>query len=150
MGLNLSHGCWDGAYSAFNRWRTMIAQVAGMPPLCVMDGFWYAGGQPFDLVKHIEPGWVREGLETDIFQHLPIKWESLKPDPLHELLYHSDCDGVLPSASCAAIADRLSELLPKLPGGEAPGHIGNWRDKTSTFIEGLRLAASLGEDVDFH
>ena len=30
------------------------------------------------------------------------------------------------------------------------GHIGNWRAKTRAFVDGLRLAASRGEDVEFH
>ena len=29
MGLDTSHGCWHGAYSAFTRWRHELARVAG-------------------------------------------------------------------------------------------------------------------------
>jgi len=40
MGLDISHGCWHGAYSAFMRWREKISQVAGLPPLALMEGFY--------------------------------------------------------------------------------------------------------------
>ena len=29
MGLDVSHGCWGGAYSRLSRWRTALADVAG-------------------------------------------------------------------------------------------------------------------------
>jgi len=29
MGLDTSHDCWHGAYSAFHRWRVKLAEVAG-------------------------------------------------------------------------------------------------------------------------
>ncbi len=29
MGLDTSHDCWHGAYSAFGRWRRAIAEAAG-------------------------------------------------------------------------------------------------------------------------
>jgi hypothetical protein len=83
-------------------------------------------------------------------EDLPISWDCLKPDALHFLLHHSDCDGEIPADLCAGIADRLEELLPKLPPGEGGGHIGDWRDKTQAFIDGLREASELGEAVDFH
>jgi len=129
MGLDTSHGCWHGAYSAFHIWRQKIAEVAGLPPLEFMEGF-YEGYPP------------KGGL--------PIKWECLKPTPLHELLNHSDCEGEIPAESCGPIADSLEQLLPLLPDEEDAGHIGNWRSKTQKFIDGLRIAACLGENVRFH
>jgi hypothetical protein len=33
MGLDTTHDCWHGAYSAFMRWRRKLAEVAGYPPL---------------------------------------------------------------------------------------------------------------------
>jgi hypothetical protein len=81
--------------------------------------------------------------------NLPIKWECLKPSPLQSLLYHSDCDGDIPASECAGIADALEAVLPALPGGDGGGHIGDWREKTQTFIAGLRLAAKRGEKVEF-
>lgn len=120
MGLDTSHGCWHGAYSAFGRWRGKLAEVAGLD-LLSMEGF---GGE--------------------------MEWEALPPDPLHVLLNHSDCDGEIRWQDCGPLADRLSELLPLLPDGDAGGHIGFWREKTQQFIDGLREAFEAKEDVEFH
>jgi hypothetical protein len=86
----------------------------------------------------------------DLEPFLPLSWESLRPDPLHILLNHSDCDGDIAPEDCAALADRLEELLPLLPDEDDPGHIGNWCDKTKRFRDGLRLAASRNEALEFH
>ena len=151
MGLDCSHDAWHGAYSAFMRWRQELAKVAGVPPLELMDGFYDSKeygtlyfGQSLD--NQSPYGWKRDRIS----ESLPIKWDSLKPSPLHELLYHSDCDGDIPAENCAAIADALEALIPLLPDGDAGGHIGNWRDKTAQFVAGLRAAAAAGEPLDFH
>jgi hypothetical protein len=65
MGLDISHGCWEGAYSAFMRWRQQIAEVAGIP-LMLMDGFceWcYACGaiRPMQRVEGISNGFAPAG-----------------------------------------------------------------------------------------
>lgn len=150
MGLDTSHDCWHGAYSAFDRWRTKLAEVAGLPPLDLMAGFYapLSGG-------HVPT--LYHGLDTrtsdclrDIDARLPIRWDALKPDILHRLLHHSDCDGILENVICAPLADRLEELLPLLPDELDPGHIGIWKKKTQQFINGLRAAATAGEDVEFY
>jgi hypothetical protein len=184
MGLDTSHGCWHGAYSAFSRWRTKLAEVAGVP-LPLMEGFW-GRGNPYadgieEIVGRLQPpspftsssdGGFTATRETllgtlqvsirmdpdtramqavlhDVLPWLPLSWDSLKSDVLHELLNHSDCDGELAPEICAPLADRLAELLPLMPDEDTGGHIGNWRSKTQTFINGLRLAASKGEPVTF-
>ena len=136
MGLDCSHNAWHGAYSAFMTWRRKLAEIAGLPPLDLMEGF-YPSLSVYKIPEFIE-------------ENLPIKWDCLKPSPLHELLYHSDCDGYIPSENCNAIADELEKLLPLLPEEDHFGHIGNWRQKTETFIQGLRKAAESGEDLHFH
>jgi hypothetical protein len=154
MGLDTTHDAWHGAYSAFMRWRTEIAKAAGMPPLELMEGFFQPmkgsqGIATFYLGRGADDELARSSIER-LEQRLPIKWECLKPSPLHELLFHSDCDGEIPTESCGPIADELEKLLPLLPGGEGGGHIGNWRDKTKQFIDGLRAAAAAGEPLGFH
>lgn len=89
-----------------------------------------AGLPPLNLMK----GFCDEGQ--------PIEWDILKPSSLITLLNHSDCDGEIQAIDCAPLADTLSELLPKLPQ--------DWRSDTQQFIDGLRLAASKQENVDFH
>jgi len=39
MGLDTTHGCWHGAYSAFHRWRAGLANAAGIP-LDLMEGYY--------------------------------------------------------------------------------------------------------------
>lgn len=153
MGLDCSHGAWHGAYSAFNRWREKLAQVAGMPPLNLMEGFYSPlkdkqqnYGLPTLYCGPHEPS--DNLLRLDAL--LPIKWESLKEDKLHILLYHSDCDGDIDWEDCSELADSLEKLIPLLPEENIGGHIGFWREKTQTFVDGLRLAAERKENLDFH
>lgn len=39
MGLDCTHGFWNGSYGAFMRWRTWLAAQAGIP-LSLMEGFY--------------------------------------------------------------------------------------------------------------
>lgn len=138
MGLDTSHGCWHGAYSAFSRWREHIAEVAGYaiwPVLCE------------DGIKRdtIMLEWHRYGE----LKELMGEWDATPHDALIVLFAHSDCEGVIHPAQAVALADRLEELLPKLEG-DGGGHVGNYRETTQRFIEGLRAAAATGEDVVFH
>ena len=158
MGLDVSHGCWSGAYSAFMRWRCEIAKAAGLPPLQFMEGFY-----SWTDITHDEANAAVQALgyerknkwASDLLQafycggNLPIKWDCLKPSPLHALLNHSDCDGSIPASECTAIAHALETLLPALPEGKDVGHIGNWREKTQAVIDGIHLAAEKNEDVRF-
>lgn len=154
MGLDTSHGAWHGSYSAFMRWREKIAEVAGMPPLSLMQGFYQEGQvmtDPFYMLKYKydEDDSAIHQIRS-LKKQLPIKWSSIKPSPLHELLYHSDCDGYINWKACGKIADELEKLIPLLPDEDNGGHIGNWRDKTKTFINGCRLAFEKKEKLNFH
>lgn len=122
MGLDVSHDCWHGAYSAFHRWRVEIGKAAGIA-LEDMEGY-----------ANLEP----------------ISWEPYKNDVISVLLNHSDCDGWIPAEYCGPLADRIEEILPKMPTGDGGGHIYDWTETTQRFIDGLRLAASQNEDVEFH
>jgi len=159
MGLDCSHNAWHGAYSAFMRWRTMLADVAGLPPLELMDGFYASldsNGPGIPTLYHgmntKEPAFGPDSRPhlASLDDRLPISWDCLKPSPLHELLYHSDCDGEIAADHCEQIADALEALIPLLPNEEAGGHIGHWREKTQQFVDGLRAAAAAGEALDFH
>jgi hypothetical protein len=117
MGLDTTHDCWHGPYSSFGDWRKALAEAAGLPPLDDMEGF---GGD--------------------------ILWTILKDRPLYLLINHSDCEGTLKASDCAAIADDLETLLPKLSDS---GHYGGHKKDAERFIAGLRKAAAAGEDVEF-
>lgn len=152
MGLDVSHDCWHGAYSAFMRWREGLAQAAGLPPLQLMEGFYTSDsfGPIQSAIRFGDPVTVWRDAFIWLDRQLPIRWDCLKTDPLIILLNHSDCDGEISPGDAGPIADRLESLLDKLPTEVDGGHIGDWRSKTQKFIDGLRLAASLGEVVDFH
>lgn len=60
------------------------------------------------------------------------------------------CIAVALTMSPRASRKRLKELLPLLLEGDGGGHIGDWREKTQTFIDGLMRAHEAGEDVEFH
>lgn len=153
MGLDTTHNCWRGAYSAFMRWRQEIARAAGLPPLELMEGFFAArdnGHMPSTFYLSPNAGELAESSLKLIEDRLPIRWDCLKPSPLHELLYHSDCDGEIPAERCGPIADALEAVLPNMPTGSGGGHIRDWRAKTQQFIDGLRDAAAKGEAVGFH
>lgn len=157
MGLDTTHGAWHGAYSSFMSWRIKIAEVAGFPPLELMEGF-YSSNQdigtrnPFILLEYRYP----LGDELDmaalrrIKQRLPIKWQLLEKHPLYMLLRHSDCDGHINYGACGKIADELEKLLPLLSDEHVGGHIGNYYDKTKDFIAGCRLANKNKERLEFH
>ncbi len=162
MGLDCSHNCWHGAYSAFNRWRHGLAKAAGIP-LDLMDGYFDGAGDRL-LEEAFEWARARDGgprcgshygpvlarFVEKVAGELPIAWDALKPDVLYVLLDHSDCDGEIAAEHCGPLADRLAELLPLVESNEGWGHIKDWRDKTQAFIDGLRLAAARGEAVGFH
>lgn len=135
MGLDTSHDCWHGAYSAFSRWRDQLAKAAGYE-FARIEG----GSRDTILIDwgHIED------------KNYNGEWDTTPSDPLIVLIAHSDCEGAIHPEQAKPLADRLEELLPLLPEGEGGGHIGDWRVKTQTFIDGLRRAVAANEPVDFY
>ncbi len=149
MGLDTSHDAWHGGYGSFMVWRQEIAKAAGLPPLELMEGFYNplsASGLP---TRYHGVETRSERYLADLDQRLPIRWSCLKKSPLHKLLYHSDCDGKISARYCGPIANALEALLPKL-NGTYGGHLGDIREKTQKFIDGLRRAAAAHEPLEFH
>ena len=182
MGLDISHNCWHGAYSAFMTWRIEIARAFGIP-LVLMERFWGYGPYQETIREIVSRHEIKSAFSRspdgsfvatrenvmgvlsevskkdpefsamqtvleDVLPHLPLKWTAFKPDPIHILLSHSDCDGIIESSDCGPIADSLEHILPDLRG-DFGGHVGDIREKTQIFIDGLRLAAACGEKVEF-
>lgn len=150
MGLDTSHDCWHGAYSAFTRWRHHIAEAAGY---YVRPVYWDGrkeDGQPRGMCwDSIMLEWHRYGSEKELHGD----WAETPHDPLIVLFAHSDCDGVIRPAQAVPLADALEALLPKIEDAPDSGHIGargGYIEVTKKFIAGLRKAAAAGEDVDFH
>ena len=133
MGLDTTHDCWHGAYSAFSRWRNKLAEVAGYS--------FHIEDAVFKTVS-VDWGHLQGNLQGD--------WDETPSDPLLILIAHSDCDGKIKPKQSKALAARLRELLPLLPDGDGGGHIGDWKEKTQQFIDGLDLAVQRKEYVRFH
>ena len=150
MGLDTTHDCWHGPYSMFMRWRRAVAQAAGLPPLDLMEGFFTKGGHgdPFRDFARACPE-----LANVFYRSLPIRWEALRPSPLHILLSHSDCDGRIETKDCGPIADALETVIPYMVSdamtGSARGIYDGIVPATRRFIAGLRVASSQEEDVIF-
>ncbi|MEK9726025.1 MAG: hypothetical protein VW405_21410 [Rhodospirillaceae bacterium] len=133
MGLDTTHDCWHGAYSAFHRFRHGIARAIGLD-LASMQGF----------SESTVTGQGRAG----------IAWSLLKPDPIHILLNHSDCEGEIAVPNLLPLAARLEELIPALAAidGVEPGvgHLSSGlASAAKRFADGLRRAAAAGEAVEF-
>lgn len=152
MGLDTTHGAWHGAYSAFMTWRTEIAKCLGIP-LSLMEGFYpteddkFTG--PLSLVDYQLAGQAKDQFARHT-QNFPLKWDAFKTSPLHVLLNHSDYEGEISWEDCKEIAEALIVLMPELPEQDFGGHIGNFKEKTQTFIDGLLLAYYKKENLVFH
>lgn len=144
MGLDTTHDCWHGSYSSFNVWREEIAKALDIP-IGLMDGWYEREGIQSILAN--PPVWMQEILDRRLFNYLPIYWETLKPDVIHVLLTHSDCDGLINTNHLIPLAERLEEIAALLPD-EIDKRF-NMREKAFKFATGLRLAADLGEVVEF-
>jgi len=143
MGLDTSHDCWHGAYSAFTRWRHAVA-VAGGYRIVSPSPEERANGNYFDYVD-IDWSIFRDENYQDEWRNGPYI-----DDPLLLLIVHSDCDGIIHHEHARVLAGRLEGLIDKLDEGQSGGHIWSMREVTQRFVNGLRKAADAGEDVDFH
>jgi hypothetical protein len=144
MGLDTSHDCWHGAYSAFTRWRHAVAIAAGYQVVPPTDEERATGRVLFDYVD------IDWSIYTD--ENYQGEWDNgpYIYDPLLHLIVHSDCDGVIHPKHARPLAARLEGLLDKLDESQSGGHIWSMREVTQRFIDGLRKAADADEDVDFH
>ncbi len=135
MGLDTSHDCWHDSYGAFNKWREAVAVAAGYAIADVR----YENNLIQKTIMldwgHLPPG------------HLEGEWDELPSDPLLILLTHQDCEGRIKADHCDALANALEVILPKMD--KERGYITDY-EKTQQFIDGLRVAATAGEDVLFH
>ena len=123
MGLDTTHGCWNGPYSSFNTWRVAICEAAGVP-------------------------FNREGYTAE---NLLGIWDTDPDDILDVLIEHQDCEGRIMNKHCGPLAERLIGLLPTIISSDTyhdlPHSITH---QTQQFIAGLLFAEKAGEDVEFH
>ncbi len=144
MGLNCSHGAFDGPYSYFHKWRQYLAQTAGLPSLKLMEGYYCNLNETnsflLPTLYHTDKDnlWRIELIDKD----LPIQWDSLKYTPLFILLKHSDCDGEISVRRCWRLKFALENLLPHMDDEE-------WISVTKQFINGLLSAYKNNEPLKF-
>ena len=152
MGLDTTHGCWHGPYGAFMRWRSWVAGRIGLP-LELMQNF-CAG---FEAAP-VEQG-DDKAYDLRRRRYAPIQWPSHEHEPLVLLLNHSDCDGSIRWQDAEAIVDRLDEIVKDavkdgvtagLGCGPERADYDGYIPAAERFAAGLREAAKLQQDVEFH
>lgn len=148
MGLWVSHDCFNGSYGAFNRWRDKLAEVAGY------------GFLPLDYGRKTpDVDWDKLA-PHEFSPTLNGEWDGIEvqEDPLVYLIVHYDCDGFIYPQQAEPLANRLEELLDKLPQDGSIGTSGSYINRghddsfyrdTEQFIKGLRLAVENNERVVF-
>lgn len=132
MGLDTSHGCWNGPYSMFNRWRERISLFA------LMDRMHEPG---VERIRNM--GCTTEAYNVAL-EHGLYDDQSV---PLNVLLAHSDCDGEIAAHVCGPLADALQSIVDRRMPQRAL--YDEARPATERFIAGLRLAAAANEPVEF-
>lgn len=70
-------------------------------------------------------------------------WPSVQEQPLVSFLDHSDRDGQLSADECEAVAPLLQSILDGWPDGED-------RRKLGDLVNGMRIAATCGEPLQFY
>jgi len=127
MGLDISHDAFSGPYSAFNRFRQIVAKASGssFPPhedRSLDEDQYYPGDE-------VQPE-TRPGL-----------WEFFK---------HSDCDGEISPELCGKLADEMEQLLPAIDAlSDSGGRQGGYGTVARRFIKGCREAAAANEPLEF-
>jgi len=136
MGLDVSHDAFSGAYSAFNRFRQVVARATGgsYPPH--EDGVVNPYGQPASW------WWFGDGYHS-------------KTHPgLFAFFMHDDCEGEIDPETCRLLAGEMEALLPKIADVCSPswGHIeaaGGFVAVARKWIAGCRAAAEEGVPLVF-
>lgn len=151
MGLDTSHDAFHGGYGSYLILRESLMVAAGYrrtkeyPPTYEWDG-----DPDFDLPENKA---IWDSAEMGEIDEWPF-------DPVLFLWAHQDCDGIIKPVIAGQIADRISELLPKIHDATltfAPAWADPQREpagRTTTtmalqFAQGLRTASLAGEEVVF-
>lgn len=127
MGLDCSHGCWNGPYSAFMRFRKALVLAA------------------WGIDIHSLPGFeITEDHEAT------AQWETYAHDPLTPLIHHDDSEGSIEVKHLRPLAARLDELADKLDSGAQPYVRGlKFSEAARQFARGCRKAALRRQKVLF-
>lgn len=135
MGLDTSHDCWHGPYSAFMRFRQRLWQLA------MRERDEKAGGrasQAPDLMDTKE--YMGKPGAPSLHHFLPVT------DPLVWFFDHSDCDGFIAAELTLPMAQRMEDLTKQMSERALYDDI---RPALDRFIKGLRLAGARKQKVTF-
>lgn len=136
MGLDVSHDCFRGAYSAFMNFRCSLAGIALGREVNHKNLYG-------DMFGSEEP-------DNSIWEEMSVRW----PFVTEHLLNHSDCDGDIPVSAQIGLAEELEKLAEMIPqthmGSPHIERAGGTRAVALQFAAGLREANSNNEPVVFH
>lgn len=137
MGLDTTHDCWHGPYSAFKRFREEVAAAA-------KEHYGYEpdyDAHPFRAFM----GWwdFPHEYEREADWHEPS-------DILDVFFVHSDCDGWIFPCHAGVLADKLDVLVGYLDDETLAYHNLTSRAALKQFVKGLHKACDNGEVVGFH
>lgn len=123
MGLDTTHGAYNGAYSSFNDFRRALLKA-------------YNGEDLFDYVGY------EYRSKRDNKRNSPGKLLiNIDDDGLLLLMDHSDCEGMIRWVDCKLVADSIRKIAPKLPS--------HYMNMAIQFANGCQLAYTKKEDLLF-
>lgn len=137
MGLDCSHGAFNGAYSAFNTLRKYVARCSGgsFPPHSDAD---------MRRIPGLKPDWFHYDEEFVPKEHVA---------GCEMFLSHSDCEGELSYEECGQVARFLEWVAERGDYEPSFGHLARYgprmRDAVVNFAKGCRKAALDGESLEF-
>lgn len=152
MSLTITHGCWNGSATDFGEWRNVVAETVGY---ALEEHYEVYGGKVYGFMQ---PRVNRSRLTDD---NAYGDWKKTPSDPLVVLFYHHDYTGFIHPEQAIPLANRLESIIDRLPEQYVAEPTGDfwfdlnpnkgldYKELTRKFVDGLRLAASKGESVEF-
>jgi len=131
MGLDTTHGAYNGGYMGFNSFRRAVATAAGVNypphenPLVCSDGDIIV--DPSDRMIYV-PGKIGEFKE--------------KNPGLAAFLFSNDCEGEFSPDLCKKMADEIGLLIPKIQN--------QFFDIAKKYVAGCQLAYENNETLVYH
>lgn len=149
MGLFVTHECWEGPYSAFDRWRTHMAELGGYGVLWGVGLDKLRQGETMD--RRIRYPFIALDWGHITEENLMGEWDATAVDPLIYLIAHHDHTGVIHPREGALLSLRLEGLLDRVQEDHPviQHDLERHLDRTVKFIDGLNRAFVARQDVEF-
>lgn len=141
MGLDTTHDAFHGAYSAFNRFRQIVAKAAGC-------------SYPYHTEDYTSNGKTIPVEELDQERYYtPDNFKNTNPG-LTAFFVSNDCEGEFSPEICKQMADEMESVLPEIEKqGSGGGHIerdGGYGEVAKRYIAGCRLAYENKENLEYY